>query len=153
MIRHLLAKTFHLISAQRSYWLLLIRVTLGIIFIQTGFGKLTHLDATTDFFQSIGVPFPFYNAILASSTELIGGACLILGFFTRMVVLPLSFTMVVAIFTALRGDIHSLSDFVRLQEWDYILMFLLLFFTGAGKFSLDNILAKWFNLYPDDYKV
>lgn len=138
----LLLKLGALLNSKRDLALFFIRLTLGLIFLQTGWGKLTHLSDTTVFFQSLSLPFPYYNAILASLTEFFGGILLVLGLCTRVIVLPLSIVMAVAILSTQLGHIGSLSDFIRLQEWDYILCFILLFFSGAGTYSLDQILKR-----------
>ena len=132
------------LCSEQGIALLLIRLTLGLIFIQTGWGKLTHLPDTIVFFQSLSIPFPYYNAIMASVTEFIGGGLLILGLCTRVIVIPLAFVMGVAIFTTQFATMPSISDFIRIQEWDYLMFFILLFFSGAGKYSVDHLLSKIF---------
>ncbi len=124
--------------------LVIIRFVIGTIFIQTGLGKLNHLADTTLFFSDLGIPLPHLNAIIASTTELIGGVLLLLGLATRLISIPLSTIMMVAILTAQTSALHSISDFIRLQEVDYLLFFLLLFSTGSGQFSLDNLIKKHF---------
>lgn len=47
----------------------------------------------------LGLPFPDILAFLAGWTELLGGWMLLIGLFTRLVCLPLIFTMLVAIFS------------------------------------------------------
>src|SRR5262245_39343945 len=88
---------------------LLVRLTVGIVFMRTGWGKLHGLDDVTQFFTDLHIPAPHFNAILASSTEFFGGLCLILGLFTRLAALPMAFTMVIAILTAKRADIDGVA--------------------------------------------
>ena len=38
--------------------LLLLRVGVGVIFILAGWGKLTGIDGTIEFFGNIGIPLP-----------------------------------------------------------------------------------------------
>jgi putative oxidoreductase len=129
--------------------LVVMRLAIGLIFIQTGLGKLTHLGDTTMFFADLGIPFPGFNALIASSTEFIGGCLLILGLATRLISIPLSIIMIVAILTAQPEALHSISSFIRLQEFDYLLIFLLFFSAGPGKFSLDTIIRKYFIDEPE----
>ena len=117
--------------------LLAIRLIIGIIFIQTGLGKLIHFTDTTAFFADLHIPMPALNAAMACATEFVGGILLILGLETRLISIALAFVMVIAIVTAQLGQIHGLSEFIRLQEVDYLLFFGLFVFTGAGKFSID----------------
>ena len=122
--------------------LLLIRLTVGVIFIQTGWGKISHFSNTVEYFTMLGIPMPAINAAMASVTEFGGGICTVLGLMSRLVSIPLSFVMCVAILTAQLTEIHSLSDFIRLQELDYMLFFVTLIFAGAGKFSVDYLIKK-----------
>ena len=126
-------------SRRKDEVLLLIRVTIAPIFIQSGLGKFTYFKDTVGFFASLGIPFPALNAVLATSAEFIGGVLLLFGLFTRLVSLPLAFVMVVAIATAKWATISGYSDFIRLQEWDYLVVFLLFAAVGAGKWSLDHL--------------
>src|SRR4051812_16334618 len=80
--------------------LLLIRVWWGWSFFLTGKGKLTALEKTTAFFTDLHIPAPKLNAIVAGSTECLGGALLLLGLFSRVISVPLIFTMLVAYATA-----------------------------------------------------
>src|ERR1700722_15240953 len=75
----------------------LARLTVGLVFIGTGWGKLHSLGDVTDFFASLHIPAPGFNARLAASTEFFGGILVLVGLGTRLASLPLAFTMVVAI--------------------------------------------------------
>jgi putative oxidoreductase len=128
----------------------LARLTVGLVFIGTGWGKLHTLPDVTDYFASLGIPAPGLNARLAATTEFVGGLLVLIGLGTRLVVLPLSITMLVAILTAKRGDIHGLTDLVGLEEWSYLVFFLWLAVAGAGPLSLDRLVAprleRWLGL-------
>ena len=125
-------------SCKKDAILLLLRLVLGIIFFQAGLGKLMNLETTSLFFAQLGIPLPMINALIASLLEFLGGIMLIVGFKTRLASLPLAFVMVVAILTAKLGGVASFSDFIRLQELDYIFFFLILASVGGGKYSLDE---------------
>lgn len=122
--------------------LLLTRLTIGVIFIQSGFGKLTHLSDATQFFMEIGIPFPYLNALFTSSTELLAGTFVLLGFLTRIAAIPLTIIMLVAIITAQFTHIGSISEFFVLREWDYIVMLSVVIFSGPGKASIDYLLRR-----------
>ena len=96
---------------------LLGRVTLGVLFMSTGWGKVHSLDKVTAFFTELGIPAPGYHAVLVSFTELIGGALLLVGLASRMAALPLLVSMAVAILTAKRDEVAGLSDLFGLVEW------------------------------------
>ena len=117
----------------------LARLTVGLVFIGTGWGKLHSLGDVTDFFASLHIPAPGFNARLAASTEFFGGILVLVGLGTRLASLPLAFTMVVAILTAKRADISGLTALVGFEEWSYLVFFIWLAVAGAGPLSLDNL--------------
>jgi len=127
---------------------LLIRLTVGLVFIGTGWGKLHSLDDVTSFFASLHIPFPGFNARLAASTEFFGGILMLVGLGARLAALPLSFTMVIAILTAKRDAIDGFTTLVGFEEWSYLVMFLLIAFTGPGAASLDHLLSRHFAMRP-----
>jgi len=120
------------------------RLTIGWIFLQSGWGKLNDLPKVVAFFTELGIPAPQFQAPLAAGTEFLCGALMLLGLGTRLASLPLIGTMLVAILTALRGDIHELSDLFGLAEYLYIALLLWLGAYGAGPISLDAVFAKKF---------
>jgi len=83
--------------------LLLLRLFLAPIMMQAGWNKFIGWQDTVDWFGNsewgLGLPLPEVMAFLAASTELVGGALLVLGLATRLVTVPLMVTMLVAIFT------------------------------------------------------
>ena len=119
----------------------LARLTVGLVFIGTGWGKLHTLPDVTDYFASLGIPLPGLNARVAASTEFFGGILVLVGLGTRLAALPMAFTMVVAILTAKRGDIHGLTDLVGFEEWSYLVLLLWLVVAGAGPLSLDRLVG------------
>jgi putative oxidoreductase len=121
----------------------LARLTVGVVFIGTGWGKLHSLPDVTSFFNDLHIPFPAFNARLTACTEFFGGTLILLGLGTRLVALPLAFTMVVAIITAKRGDITGVSSLLGFEEWSYLVMFLWLALAGAGPLSLDALVGRW----------
>lgn len=125
-------------------WLppLVARVALGVVFMLSGWGKLHDLEKVTAFFTEIGIPAPAFQATLVSCVELIGGGLLLIGLLTRFAAVPLLITMVVAILTALRENIHGFGDLVGLLEFAYIALLLWLAVAGGGKLSLDYLVVR-----------
>lgn len=76
-------------SLAPAYGALLLRVSNGVFMIAHGLLKLLVFTpaGTAQFFQSLGLPGPL--AYLTIAAELIGGAALILGVWTRLVALAL----------------------------------------------------------------
>lgn len=127
-----------LLFVLRAYW--------GWSFAQTGWGKLTHLDRTTEFFASLDLPAPKLNAIAAGSTECLGGVLLVLGLFARPASVPLIGTMLVAYVTADREAVQAIfSDpdtFTSAAPFLFLLVALLVLAFGPGKWSLDHFRAS-----------
>jgi putative oxidoreductase len=120
--------------------LLAIRAIWGWQFFQTGKGKLGNLASVTDFFASLHIPAPNFNAILASCTECFGGLLLLVGLGGRLVSVPLAITMTVAYLTAERPDIHSMDDFVKATPFPFLFTALVVFAFGSGALSLDGLI-------------
>jgi putative oxidoreductase len=123
-------------------WLgpLVARITLGVLFVSTGWGKVHNLAKVTAYFAELGIPFPGIQAPMVSFIELIGGALLVVGLASRVAALPLMASMAVAILTAQRENVHGLPDLFGLVEWTYFALLLWVALAGPGKFSLDHVL-------------
>src|SRR3954470_3287065 len=104
---------------------LVARITLGVLFVSTGWGKVHDLHKVTGFFSDLGIPMPHLNAVMVSFVELIGGGLLLLGLASRLAALPLMASMAVAILTAQRASVHGLPDLFGLVEWSRSLSALL----------------------------
>lgn len=130
--------------AGRLDWLpgFLSRLTLGFIFVQTGWGKLQNLDKVTQFFAQLGIPAPALQAPFVAGVELVCGALVLVGLFTRLAAVPLICTMAVAILTAKRESLSAVSDFFSLSEYLLIVLLVWLVVKGAGAVSLDAILCR-----------
>lgn len=77
--------------------------------------------------------------VCTAYTELLGGALLVLGLFTRLASIPLFINMLVATLTVKMKKVAGLDDFVELDEPLYALSFLWLLFSGPGPVSLDGL--------------
>ena len=130
------------------------RIVIGLAFFQAGTGKFRNFENVIGFFQSLGIPFPAFNAGLVASMETVGGIMLIFGLFTRFFASGLTITMVVALLTADTSDfLASWGSASQLSPTDvtaftFLLFLLWLVFYGAGKLSLDALLRKILRLEP-----
>ena len=131
----------------------LIRITLAVVFIQSGWGKLQDLGKVTQFFTELGIPAPGFNAALAAGTEFFGGILILLGLGARLAALPMAFTMVIAIITAKRGDIDGVTSLLGFEEWSYLVMFLVIAIGGPGALSLDALIARRLDRASSDATV
>ena len=81
----------------RDAGLLGLRLTLGIMFMVMGYGKLTHMSDTITAFAGFGFPAAAFCAYLVSLVEFIGGLAVILGVYVRIAAKLLGIILVVAI--------------------------------------------------------
>ena len=125
-------------------WLapLAVRITVGVVFMGTGWTKLHNLPAITKNFVSLGIPAPEILTPLVSGIEFFGGLLLLIGLLTRFAAVPLMIVMVVAILSAKLGDITSLEDFLGIEEVSYFVMFAWLAIAGPGPVSVDHFILK-----------
>ena len=125
-------------------WLapLLGRVTVGVLFMSTGWGKVHNLGKVTAFFTELGIPAPAFQATLVSYVELVGGALILVGLVADFAAVPLIISMLVAIVTAKQKEVHGLPDLFGLVEWTYLVLLAWIALAGAGKVSLDYYWLK-----------
>ena len=121
---------------------LLARVTLGWLFIDSGWQKRHNLDQIMAFFASLGIPAPQWQAPMVATMELVGGSLLLVGLLTRLASVPLMATLGVAIITARKDDLHTFSDLIGFVEFLYLLLLVGVLVHGAGKISLDRLLVR-----------
>jgi putative oxidoreductase len=131
-------------------WLgpLLLRITIAVIFIGTGWGKLHDLPKVVAFFTDLHIPLPELQARLVATLEFVGGICILLGLGTRLFAAPLAFTMIIAMLTAKTtelADVHGVervTTVIGFEEWSYFVMLVLLAVTGPGLLSLDRLILR-----------
>jgi len=126
--------------------LLVIRLYWGWQFFLTGRGKLEHLDKTTAFFGSLGIPAPHLNAIMASCTECTCGLLLLAGLFSRFATLALIGVMCVAYWTADHDALLAIfSDpdkFTGADPFLFLYAAVLVFCFGPGTIALDTLVFR-----------
>jgi putative oxidoreductase len=130
-------------NAQAQYGITLLRVVVGLIFVMHGGQKVfvMGIDGVAGFFGSIGIPFAYVSAVLVTVVELLGGALLMAGLFTRFVTPLLAITMVGAIAT-----VHGSKGFFLPEGYEFALTLLVssaaLFLTGSGALALDSVFGR-----------
>lgn len=121
---------------------LLARIAVGLVFVNTGWGKLHDLESVTSFFRELGIPWPELQAPFVASTELVCGALVLVGLCARLAAIPLIGTMVVAIATAIWPDLSGLTDLLGKVETLYIVLFAWIAIAGPGAVSLDALVVR-----------
>jgi putative oxidoreductase len=127
-------------------WLgpLFARITVGWVFLWSGWGKLHNLAQVTENFIGWGIPHPHLLTPLTSGIEFFGGLFLLFGFLTRISAGALGVTMIVAIRAAKWADVDSLETLLGFDEFEYLALFLWLAIAGAGAVSVDHWIERWF---------
>ena len=127
-------------------WLapLFARITVGWVFLLSGWGKLHNLPQVTENFVGWGIPMPQLLAPFVSGIEFFGGLFLLLGLMTRISAGALGVTMIVAIRSAKWADVDSLEALLGFDEFEYLALFLWLAIAGPGVLSLDYWLQRSF---------
>ncbi len=142
-------------------WSILVRLLVGlVVFFPEGIQKLTFPDLLgAGRFAKIGIPYPDLMGPFVGAVEMICGALIILGLFTRLAAIPLIVIMVVAIVSTkipiLLGHdfwIFHLPKLARYGFWSVahearadfcmLLGLLYLLIEGGGRWSLDALLSK-----------
>jgi putative oxidoreductase len=118
------------------------RLSVGLLFMSTGWGKVHSLDKVTHFFESLHIPAPGFNAVLVGYSELVCGTLLVVGLATRLATVPLIVSMIVAILTAKLPDLHNLFDLVGFDEFTYLCVLVMIAIIGPGKVAIDHPLAR-----------
>lgn len=130
---------------------LALRVPVGIIFAAHGAQKLFAwfggygLEGTGGWLESIGIAPGILMAFLVGAAEFFGGLALLFGFLTRPAAATLVIAMLVAIF-----KVHLVNGlFMSNNGYEFALTLLAvsvsLLLSGAGKASIDAIIAKKLN--------
>lgn len=135
-----------LISTNESWGLLVLRLVTGTIFIVHGLPKFglggdRGLEELAGWLGSIGIPLPMLNAIMLASSEAIGGAMLIIGFFTRFAAATQVIAMLVAVFM-----VHYSHGLAGEGGYEFALLLgagaFVLMMDGAGRLSLDRLMSN-----------
>jgi putative oxidoreductase len=130
--------------------ILLARLLMVALFVIFGWQKLTGYDGTIAYFTQAGVPLPSLAAPIAVIMELGVGIAIALGLLTRPLAILLAFyTLATAItghhFWTMSGADQLEAEINFFKNLSIIAGLLLLFITGAGRFSLDAMLGLDFD--------
>ena len=126
-------------SRQVSLGLAALRIAAGTIFIRHGAQKLFTFGfaGVTGAFTHMGVPFPGVTGPFIALLEFFGGIALVIGVLTRLLALGFAFDMLGAILLV------QLKNGFSHYELEFLLLVssMALFLAGAGRFSVDALIA------------
>ena len=116
--------------------LLIARIGIAGLMLTHGIPKLISLfsEGPVQFMPVMGMSAEFSLA-LAVFAEVFCSVLLLVGFATRLAVIPLITTMLVALFL-----VHSADPFAKQEPaLHYLLVYIVLLLAGSGKYSLDYL--------------
>ena len=114
--------------------LFVLRVAFGVFMLVHGMQKLMGFSEMADKFPDpIGIGSQL-SLIMAIGAEVGCSILLILGLGTRLAVIPLAFTMIVALFIVHAADPWKVKELAAL----YLTVYAVIFITGPGRCSLDE---------------
>ena len=138
-----------------SQWAILVRLSLGFVFVLEGYQKLIMPDALgAGRFATIGIPWPGLMGPVVGVVELVCGLMLLAGFFARVAAVPLIVIMIVAIVSTkipiLLGRDWLIFNVRNLDRYGFLSMThesrtdvamlleaLFILLSGAGRWSID----------------
>src|SRR3984893_12889109 len=147
---------FHYVAFGQSPFLLFVRLYWGYQLIQSGWGKLHHLDKVTQFFTSLDLTLPRQTAVAISCMEFFGGIFLAIALLSRLTSLALTITLIVAYITADREALFSIfSDpdkFYAAAPYTFLVASVIVLLFGQEKFAVDTALIGCFPACPGEKK-
>lgn len=131
------------IERNRDLLILVARVLLTVLFVISGFGKLTDYSGTVGYMNHLGTPLPSLAAAVAILMELVVGLALLAGVAVRPLALALMlFVAGTAVlghpFWSMEGADRALNQIHFLKNLAIMGGLLLLAVTGAGRFALSR---------------
>ena len=124
-------------STPESVLLLILRLLFGLLLMWHGLTKMSSFESIVDTFPNplgLGSRFSLYMIIFV---EVFCSVGVIFGAFYRLALIPMIFSMCVAFLLVHRGQPFAAKELAFI----YLVVFVVLFVMGAGRFSLDNVIA------------
>ncbi|MBV8095866.1 MAG: DoxX family protein [Acetobacteraceae bacterium] len=126
----------------RDEAILVARILLVVLFLVFGWGKLTDYAGTVGYMAQTGAPLPPVAALVAIAVEFFVALALVVGFWTRPFAIMLAlYTLGTALiahhYWTMEGTARYANAINFYKNISIIGGFLLLYVTGAGKYSVD----------------
>jgi len=114
----------------------IIRIVVGLMMTYHGFEIFDPEKMEVYLKWDFKLGAPAFMAYLGKGIEFFGGIFFTIGLFTRLVCIPLILTMAFITFILNAGRVFTDNQ----HPFLFVLIFLIYFFTGPGKWSLDYML-------------
>ena len=120
-----------------SFLILCLRVFFGVLFFTHGIDKMTNFNELSLTFPNV-LGFGSYMSLMVSIfCEFCCSLFLITGLMVRITVIPMIISMAVAFF-----DVHDGMFPQGELSLIYLIMFVILYITGPGRFSIDYLIDR-----------
>ncbi|AGH84955.1 DoxX family protein [Ralstonia pseudosolanacearum] len=131
------------IERWRDELILLGRVLMMLLFLISGWGKLTGFSATVGYMGTVGAPMPMLAAIVAVLMEFGVGIALLIGFWTRplallMALFVLGTALIAHTYWNVEGAMQTANMVQFYKNLSIMGGLILLSVTGAGKYALQK---------------
>ena len=136
-----------IINTDNSKTTIIVRLIVGVIFLSEGIQKfLFPAIRGAGRFEKIGLPSPEFLGSFVGTFEILCGAFVLLGLFTRLASIPLIIIMLVAVATT-KAEVLDNQGFWEMMhgsrtDWSMLLGSIFLLIKGGGYWSVDNKLSK-----------
>jgi len=121
-------------TARASLFLLALRVLFGVLLLSHGIAKVDDFAALSD---PLGLGSRI-SLTLAIFGELFCSVGFIVGAFYRLALIPMIFTMCVALFVVHGNDPFAVKELAAI----YLSVFVLMYISGPGNYALDRLIAE-----------
>ena len=123
------------------------RVLLALMFVLSGFGKLTGIEGTAGYIASAGLPMATALAVIVGLLEFFGGLALMVGFHARWAALALGlFTLLASLlfhnFWAMPADKAFMQQLIFMKNLSVAGGMFIVAALGAGPASIDAARAS-----------
>lgn len=125
-------------TAQASSFLLALRVLFGVLLMLHGIAKLNDFSALSSLFPDPLGLGSRVSLVLAIFGELLCSVGFIVGAFYRLALIPMIFTMCVALFVVHGNDPFATKELAVI----YLSVFVLMYISGPGNYALDKLIAE-----------
>ena len=118
----------------------ILRIFFGVFMIYHGWEIFdpNKMNEYAKWINDLKLPAASFMAYLGKGSELVAGIFVLLGLFTRIAIVPIALTMLFICFVLGKGRIFMEEQYPFL----FLLLSLLFFFTGPGRWSLDKSIFR-----------
>ena len=126
----------------KAFPILIGRILLVLIFLQSGVGKIENFGGTVQYMASYGMPYTNFFLVGAIFFELVGSATVILGYFARFGALLLLIFLIPTTLIFHSNFADQVQMIMFMKNVSMLGGCLIVLASGAGRFSLDSLLRS-----------